>query len=86
MFWKWNSSIQFNTFNFLFFSDFKCPENNGFFPDPEQCDLVNIIFLFLFTYKFIKVNFNPKSILTFLVLMHDFTRKNIDMKPLHICW
>jgi len=21
------------------FPDFKCPETNGFFPDPEQCDL-----------------------------------------------
>ncbi len=41
-FWKLACCVIFRSFNYclsLHFSDFRCPEKNGFFADLEQCDL-----------------------------------------------
>ncbi len=41
-FWKLACCVIFRSFNYCLsphFSDFRCPEKNGFFADLEQCDL-----------------------------------------------
>jgi hypothetical protein len=49
----------------ILISDFKCPENNGFFPDPEQCDLVNkikIIFIRIIFFLQMQVYIKQKNL------------------------